>query len=62
MISSDEILFFPNEDLVSQFSHKKYLVDHDNILLLSPNNTWLPSYPHKSTFENYYIIAHLEKC
>ena len=26
------------------------------ILILSPNNTWWPSYPHKSTFENYYII------
>ena len=26
----------------------------DNILILSPNNTWLPSYPHKSTFELLY--------
>ena len=59
--SSDEILFLPNEELVSQFSHTKNLVDHDNILILSPNNTWLPSYPHKSTFENYYIIVHLKK-
>ena len=40
----------------------KYLVDHDNILILSPNDTWLASYPHKSTFKNYYIIAYLEKC
>ena len=52
--SSDEILFLPNEDLVSQIRHKKYLVDHDNILILSPNNTWLPSYPHNSTFGNYF--------
>ena len=54
--SSDEILFLPNEDLVSQFSHTKYLVDHDNILILSPNNTWLPSF----VILEYYLINYVK--
>ena len=32
---SDEIIFLPNEDLVSQFNHT-ISSDHDNILILSP--------------------------
>ena len=35
LYSSDEIILLPN-DLVNQFSHNKYLVDHDNIIILSP--------------------------
>ena len=41
--------YFPTKTWLASLATQKYLVDHDNILILSPNNTWLPSYQHKST-------------